>query len=387
MNKHVFIVLLTLLTTITPLLITCNNKADISAIIADIKYNQGTLKILELGGVPSSNFTGHEKLYGEGKIWENLWIHLASHGLPIWYVGEELNSIQKQKQIAYETFYALGGKCFSSILQLKSDPIFKEHMNKNLKGNGDDLSDYHGIIVFRRYKNKQNEIDSLKKECPHFIYLNDAVAKHVNNKHKTSLVFNEAHLNDYRPQWEVYTKKFNHELSDKIAKNFTPNLLVIKPLNCANGWGVIITNKRSLNATLNLILNYQEVCATISDKSYSQWAQDKNSTFLIEEFVESEPLKVDDKTFDPTLRMIFALTHNKGISNIEFLGSYWKLPALSLEEKGSLTQKHKSKIIPNKQSSEKVSTDHELSVQSTLRSIMPRLYRCMLKPLLSINHI
>ena len=390
MKKNYFTALIFTLSFLIPFFILCNTpihkKPDITALIADIKYNQGKIKILELGEIPRSNFTGHVKLYGDGKIWHNLWNHLTTFGLPIWYVGETLDTVGKHRQIASETLYNIGGKTFSTINQLKEDPLFINHMHKKIVGNGDKISDYHGIIIFRRYKNKQTEIETLKKECPNFIYLNEAAAKHVNNKHKTSLAFNATQLNEYRPQWEVYTKNFACELSDKISADFTTDTLVIKPVNCANGWGVIITHKKRLNATLNLILNYPDVCATIPDRSFSQWAHDRNNTFLVEEFIESQPLSVNNNLYDPTLRMIFMLHHDQGKSDMHFLGSYWKLPELALNEHGSLTKKHKSKINPKKQSSEKVSVHDEEKVQTILRSMMPTLYDYMLEPL-SIKHI
>lgn len=86
------------------------------------------------------------------------------------------------------------------------------------------------------------------------------------------------------------------------------------------------------------------------------------------------------------LRMIFILHHDQGKNNIHFLGSYWKLPGIYLIEHGSLTKKHKSKINPQKQSSEKIKLHDEKTVQTILQSIMPTLYDYMLEPL-SIKHI
>lgn len=354
-------------------------KPDISFVIADIKYNKGTLKILEMGEGPRSYFKGHEQLYGEGKIWQSLWEYLKTFKLPIWYVGEELTTPHKQKQIAHDDLYNMGGQCFSSINHLKKNSVFKERMNKKITNFGNNVSDYQGIIIVRRYKNRRTEVETFKREYPNFIYLDDAVCNHVNNKHKTSLAFNRAGLDHYRPRWNVYSKLYTSELSDKIAADLTTDTFVIKPVNSANGWGIIMTHRTELDQTLNLILNHKELCAQSKDRSFNQWAQDRNNTFLIEEYVASQPLKIDTKLFDPTLRMIFVLHYDQQKIGMHFLGSYWKLPELALDEKGSFTKKHKSKIIPYKQSSEKVSLEDEKEVQTILRSIMPILYEHMLK--------
>jgi hypothetical protein len=86
---------------------------------------------------------------------------------------------------------------------------------------------------------------------------------------------------------------------------------------------------------------------TYTDEAYTFWNTYKESHFLVEEMVLSKPLVVDQKIYDPTMRVIFMLHYFNGAIKIDYLASYWKLPSKSLSEEGTLTERHKSVgIIP-----------------------------------------
>lgn len=52
---------------------------DIAFCIADLKFADKKLKILEFGGGQRSGFKGFRLLYGEGKMWGNVWRYLRTH--------------------------------------------------------------------------------------------------------------------------------------------------------------------------------------------------------------------------------------------------------------------------------------------------------------------
>jgi hypothetical protein len=69
------------------------------------------------------------------------------------------------------------------------------------------------------------------------------------------------------------------------------------------------------------------------------------SNFLVEEFVSSDPVYVPhlkNKPYDGTLRVIALVAYDQLETSVQFIESYWKLPPKSLNEKGTLNQKHKS---------------------------------------------
>lgn len=351
---------------------------DISFLIADLKYDGNSIKILELGEGTRSYFCGHEQLFGDGKIWHRLWLYLKQFELPIWYVGEEPSTVKKKKQIDYETFCSIGGMCVDNLTDLQEDPIFQKRNRMAIK-NFHQTKNYAGVIIFRRHRLPREIIKEFKQKHPHFLFLNNASSPHVNNKKLTNLLFNDKFLKSFKPQWKVYPKEYTNILAKTIQNDFsTTDTYVIKPLNAANGWGVIITDKDHLDENLKTILENKKKLLSSQDTSYSYWARDLNKSFLVEAYVPSKKVIVDEKPYDATMRVVFTLSLNDNKINTSFLGSYWKLPAHSLEEPGTLNEQHKSKIRIGTPSSAKVNSQDLQHVKSLMSSMLPRLYANML---------
>jgi len=355
------------------------HTVDISFLIVDMKYDNGKLKVLEFGEGPRSYFQGHDKLFGKGVIWDRLWDCLEPYNLPIWYVGEKPKTTGEKKHIAHAKLKKIGGECVPNLYTLFNDKYFKKAEAKNID-NKYAITDHNGIVVFRHYKKHPNTKSAFKRNHPNFIILDSAATPHVNNKYNTSKLFDDDELKDFKPRWKIYPKGYSKRLARRIIKDIPSDVLVIKPLSAANGWGIIIVHKNDLQKTLAKIFSPKNrpQLEHIRDKSYSYWAQDNHHNFLVEECATSQPIRVHGKNYNGTMRIVLVMTYNQKEINMHVLGSYWKLPLKPIDAKGSLTERLKSKIKPGRVSSVKVSHEDLANVTGTLEKIMPKIYAKML---------
>lgn len=96
--------------------------------------------------------------------------------------------------------------------------------------------------------------------------------------------------------------------------------------------------------------------------------------------IPSDPVTaphLSDDLYDGTMRTIAFMTYDNKIIDIEFLYCFWKLPKKSLQEEGSLTEKHKS-FSRSSENYSPVSPEFEEAVTSQLRQALPLLYRKLL---------
>ncbi len=78
------------------------------------------------------------------------------------------------------------------------------------------------------------------------------------------------------------------------------------------------------------------------------------------------------------MRMVTFITNHNGKINVSFLGGYWKLPAFSLSDTKTLTEKHKSNINKDRLSSAKISTKDRKGVEKILKNVLTKIYTKML---------
>ncbi len=351
-------------------------QPDISFLIADLRWNKGSLKILELGEGPQSFFQGFDELFSTGEMWRLFWNYLKPFNLPVWYVGKKPNTPTKINQFAFNLFLANGGRWAPSLESLAHDDLFKQLANKKTTTTRPlNLGQHLGIIVFSNHGYPNWYAESLKKfkeKYQNFLIINDATTPYVNHKYHTSLLFNNL-LSSYRPRWIRCKKKYSPALANKILAHLNSPIVVIKPLNAANGWGNLMVDATELDATLRKILTQSKHLKTYTDPSWSYWANDGHKHFLVEEFVTSHAINIKGKFFDGTMRVVFILKHEQGKIAINFLGCCWKLPRLSLDTTGSIMEKHKSGY-----GAAHVSQEDKQEVEAVLKSLLPPLYKKML---------
>lgn len=78
------------------------------------------------------------------------------------------------------------------------------------------------------------------------------------------------------------------------------------------------------------------------------------------------------------MRMIFVLSCSDGKVEITFLGGFWKFPIKSLDEDGTLTEKHKNKVTERSSCYTKIDPEDMENVQRILSEVLPKVYIKML---------
>ncbi|MFA6527021.1 MAG: hypothetical protein WCT20_01205 [Candidatus Babeliales bacterium] len=360
--------------------ITC----DISFLIADIKYTDGQLKICEFGEGNDSRFEGHDFMYGKGTIWSNFWNYIKPFGMPIWYVGPKLyekprgHDYSDTSEICYPDFLAAKGRHIFSAKYLKDDPLFKR-LARNYCHATTDLATAQGLFIFRHNNSSSESFQSIHKLNKRLLIMDSVTAPFVNNKYFTNILFDDPELKHFKPGFLLCKKKYNEHLAELIKKALPCPRYVIKPLEEFKGRGVMIIDEKDLDATLYKILYINGVLHR-NEKAHSKyecsghWKRDTSPYFLIEEYCPSKTVRLNDKSYDPTMRVAFVLTYNKGEIKTHYLGAYWKIPLFSLEDNVKLTKKHKSWGL----NPAEVSPDDLAKVEQLLDTCLPKLYAKMI---------
>lgn len=349
------------------------NKNDISCLIADLKYDGNSVKILELGNIIFSNLPSHEFLWGDFVIWKRFYEYVNKLDIPLWCVGTITNP-KRASYTAFERLTNLGATKYKDIAHLVHDPDFRKLFIKNENAKYAKLEDYNAILACSKYSDLKYR--GITENMPGFLFLNDVVHAYANDKQKLATLCDDHILSSFRPQWKSYSKKYSKELVDRIKRDFDSDILVIKPTISTVGRGVIIVNKNNLKKTLKTILTKKDAIKKMDDRSFSYWAKDGGDTFLVESFEHSKQITVDQKEYDPKMRIIFILSCNNRVVTLKFIGSYWLSPKHSLDTQSSLNNKHKSSMNGHRIKVSQKDTKH---VQEILSSVLPTMYIKMIE--------
>jgi len=316
-----------------------NIAPDLTYLVADLKYNDSQgVQICEVQPGRMSRFIGIDFIHQEeGMIVRRLAEVLKSYHHRGWFL---INDIRDP--LAADALTAIGWRGFETIDELLDDAEFQAIASLE-KQKGESISDFGGILFVRQ--SSISPYDQFKEMYPNILILDDAMRGYCGDKLKTSVIFNEPQLEKFKPAWNLYPKAYSRQLAKQIAEDLRSDYLVIKPRKGAKGYGVIICSSHDLDATLEYILEGDENLLDDPDPSYRYWAYDRSWSFIVEAYAPSNPTPVahlDDRLFDPTMRVVYVLAHTDGQIHLHFLGSYWKLPEMSLDQEGALNDLHKS---------------------------------------------
>lgn len=315
---------------------------DISFLFLDFKYNNGNLKICELGASTHAGLTD-SKSFVNGRqenmvspYWEVLWPYLAKFNIPVWFVGW----IAEKDRMSYGSFKALGGKHAKSLKDLETTLLFKKHATKKLPAHAA-IQDYAGIIIYRRPRGETyHDRQVFRKKYPNFLLLNDA-SRSYTAKNATAQLLKENGLQDFKPIWHTYPKQYTANLAQKIAQDIPSDIVVIKPVKSMQSRGVNIIKKTELDDRLKLILRDTDTIPAHAHRSLSHWKRDKSKNFIVEEFAESRIITRSNRRYQPTMRIVFGLTHDKGVISLNIFGGFWKIPLKSIDDlNASLIEKN-----------------------------------------------
>ena len=203
----------------------------------------------------------------------------------------------------------------------------------------------------------------------------------------TQLFAEDEVLTTLKPKWGSYKKIYTPQLADHIAHDLGCDTFVIKPRGQFLGKGVIITQNQDLDEVLRYIITKEGKLAESEDSAHTAWKNDPFDSFIVEEFVVSDIIKMphlENKSYQPTMRVAFLLTYEKSHHDVHFLGEYWKTPAVSIDEVGNFMDKNKDICEPPYYLAVDAKTKH--IVQDKLRTALPALHSKMMEFSNSFDH-
>lgn len=318
---------------------------DICFMIADLKYNtkQG-VKICEIQQASLSLFNGDTfRCAQEESIHRELARVLSLYNQNGWVVANGI----ADKNIVSRLVHSSSWQYSEDLIALVSNQYFKNQAQQSV-ADIYDLSSYQGFL----YSNGSQicVIDDFETRFPGMVVIDKSSFPFWIDKYRMTQLFQEDDvLSTFKPKWGNYQKKYTKELAIRIADDLQCDTFVIKPRGEFQGRGVIIVQKQNLDDVLYYIITKSGVLAENKDPAYKAWQNDPFDSFIVEEFVTSDPIAIphlENKIYQPTMRVAFLLVYNKWCHYVHFLGGYWKTPLYSLDEDGSFMQKNKDVCKP-----------------------------------------
>ena len=343
-------------------------KPDISFGIADIKYNDGMLKILEFGEGTISMFKGFDSLHGSGAMWSRIWEYCAKQCPNICLVDYDLNAPLKRAAVGYHTLAKQHAITCNSIDTLLRFPAFKHNAQ----------SGKTQLVVIRHCKATSEEFEGFTEHYPSALICNAATSHFVNNKNRTDHLFT-GDLRRYRPYATLITKKDAYKQAAAILANSDAPAFVIKPIASSRGRGVLFALRDQLEAMIKKITSLNTRQPMSFSENVEFWRFNTDAHFLIESCEASKPVTVGGNPYDATLRLVYGLSHKDGYVEASAIGYYWKLPALPLNARGSFIEKKLSRIVEGNQCAAELAPEDEAVVTATMLPILNNVYTTMLQ--------
>ena len=314
--------------------------ADITFAVADLKYDHGAFKIIECGNGPTSSPATHPLYINnsvhtiKGPYWDIVEHALQAYNIPTIFVGEP--PFQNFKHFAsnrhFRSFrkFTHSSLCCSLQAQL---PIKRTKINEHL-----------GIIIYRATNRREQNGSSFynfQAQNPAFLLINKSSNRYFFSKDATYKLLEEAGLSDYIPRYAIYPARYDEQLAEKIRHDLAPaDKFIIKPLDQSFAAGVGLTTTENLDAYLQYMFGTAPVAPT-DETSIGHWRTKKSSHFLVSECASSQPIRYCNKTYQPTMRVIFLMTHEEGHITVNVTGGIWKLPPTHLDdEHATLTDRY-----------------------------------------------
>ncbi len=343
-------------TTVLMLLFTCifhsilatetyKYPVDVCFMVADLKYSakQG-VKICEIQQGSLSVFNGDAfRDPVDGSIYKNFLHALSLYNQNGWVVADYIADKNLVSALASSPLWQTP----KDMIALLSDSSFTYRAKQPVK-EINDLSSYQGFLY--QSWSYLSAIFDFEDRFSGMVVVDKSSFPFWGDKYKmTQLFADDEVLSTFKPKWGSYKKIYSKELAEKVAEDLQCDTFVIKPRGECLGNGVIITSRQNLDDVLFYIITKSGQLADSQDPAYVVWKQDPFDSFIVEEFVISDPIAVPhlgNKIYQPTMRMAFLLVYHQHCHHVHFLGGYWKTPSLSIEEEGDFMQKNKDICEP-----------------------------------------
>ncbi len=349
---------------------------DISYMVADLKYSQEHgVKICEIQHGIASTLLGDLFLYPPtGLVSPKIADVFAEFPLKKWTTPSSivfptlLSSLLKSPKWKEKNFIGL----------VITDDEF-QYRATLAPNNPSDISSYHAMLYIQPKVLKN--YDAFNTQYPGVITVDAATHPYWADKYLMSLLFTTSPtLAQIKPEWGIYAKEHTPTLAMQIQQEIPGDMYVIKPRGAFLGNGVIIVSSDDLDATLQYILTKSDELKNDKDPSYNYWNRDPYDSFLVEKYYPSDTVqvkKLNNKIFEPTMRVAFMLIYNNQTIETRFLGGYWLLPHKAIDETGSLNETKKAYC--KQPYFTKASAKVLKKVQKQLEATLPLLYQEMLE--------
>ncbi len=317
---------------------------DLSFLVADIKYSEEHgIKVCEVQQGVVSSFKGDVFAHnGVPVIANNLINTFALYVTEGWTVSRcHCDSTLKKLFADQENWHA-----FKKRQDIYNDPDFLS-VAELMPADPENIHDYHGFVYEKCISKAKG--DKLHEDYPGIVFVDRAVIPYWIDKAKVSALFEmDPVLQEIKPRWSTYPTHYTSSLAKKIKDELQTEKFVIKPKGAFLGRGVIIVSADELDSVLKYILNKTKELKKDPDNSYNYWYHTKDSEFIVEQFFSSDLVRVphlENKLFQPTMRVSFLFAYSEQEIAVHFLGAYWLLPKVSIEDVGSLNDKHKGYCV------------------------------------------
>ena len=317
-----------------------NYPVDVCFMVADLKYNarQG-IKICEIQQACLSLFNGDAlRNMQEESIHKELARTLSLYNKNGWVVANGMADKNVVSALASSSLWHSP----HDMIALCSDVNFM-NLAKQPVTDIYDLSSYQGFLYSKG--SDLCVIDDFATRFPGMVVIDKSSFPFWIDKYQmTQLFAQDELLSPFKPKWGNYKKIYSKNLASQITNDLQCDTFVIKPRGEFMGKGVIIAQKQELDEILFYIITTSGPLAESKDPAYTAWKKDTFDSFIVEEFVTSDPIAIphlENRVYQPTMRVAFLLVYNKHCHHVHFLGGYWKTPPLSLDEEGDFMQKNK----------------------------------------------
>ncbi len=321
-----------------------NAPADITLGLADIKYNHGTFKIIECGNGQHSGIRRHsiyinnKECTQETPYWSIIEHLLNTYKLPVWFVGQlPFQSFQpflrpphdKHRPSTFDNLIAALGPDIHKNIPLPKPKTIREHT---------------GIVLYRapsRNSQQSPVFSAFSNNFLHFVLINSLSSRYFHSKDATYRLFEDAGLHNYIPDYAIYPARYNQKLAQEIIARFPSTaMFIIKPLNQSRARGVSVVAAENLNTHLQHLFGTTPF-APKETKSIGYWRTSKDTHCIISEFVPSQKVTYENIVYEPTMRIIFLMTHECGKVTVHILGGCWKVPPYGItDDSANLTEQY-----------------------------------------------
>lgn len=314
---------------------------DVSYLTVDLKYHsERGAQICEIQQGAPSMLTGHTVSNGgRCQIVYNLLEELNKFFEHSWAVRGAFSDPVVRSAFLYDEKWTM----IETVQFLSKDQLFLNCAAQPVKDLSD-ISSYHGFVFAAANKNDNRA--KFQDKYPGVILIDNATFQLRRDKYNmTQLLMGHPLTEKHKPKWGIYSKVTEEGLAQKINEEIGSDLLVIKPIDGFHGKGIIMLKKEDLKEAFDYIFKRKPKGLSEAEAAYEYWLDDDSDQFLIEEFIEVEPVALshlEGKLYSPTLRLAFLLIYNRLNIEVIYLGGYNYYPSVAITEEGSLTDKYKT---------------------------------------------